>query len=47
MQNNPVETEIMTIEDAINSGARALFGEVRQGGQVVSMGEKDNKKIFY
>ena len=46
MQNNPVETEIMTIEDAINSGARALFGE-KYGKEVrvVSMGEKDNQKF--
>ena len=46
MQNNPVETEIMTIEDAINSGARALFGE-KYGKEVrvVSMGEIDNQKF--
>ena len=46
MQNNSVETEIMTIEDAINSGARALFGE-KYGKEVrvVSMGEKDNQKF--
>ena len=46
LQNQIIETEIMATEDAMRSGARALFGE-RYGKEVrvVSMGEKDSQKF--
>ncbi len=48
LQNAPVETRLMALEDAMQSGARALFGEkYGEEVRVVSMGEvvsKDGKK---
>ncbi|MDX2204715.1 MAG: alanine--tRNA ligase [Hyphomicrobiaceae bacterium] len=40
LQNTPVETRLMALEDAMHSGARALFGEkYGEEVRVVSMGE--------
>ena len=40
LQNSPVETRLMALEDAIETGARALFGEkYSEEVRVVSMGE--------
>ena len=46
MQNNSVETQVMSTDDAMNTGARALFGE-KYGKEVrvVSMGNFNNKKF--
>ena len=46
MQNNSVETQVMSTDDAMNTGARALFGE-KYGKEVrvVSMGNFNDKKF--
>ncbi|MBL6624200.1 MAG: alanine--tRNA ligase [Rhizobiales bacterium] len=46
MQNNSVETQVMSTDDAMKTGARALFGE-KYGKEVrvVSMGNFNDKKF--
>jgi len=46
MQNNSVETEVMSTDDAMKTGARALFGEkYGEEVRVVSMGDFNDKKF--
>ncbi|MEL0231972.1 MAG: alanine--tRNA ligase [Hyphomicrobiales bacterium] len=46
MQNNSVETQVMSTDDAMKTGARALFGEkYGEEVRVVSMGNFNNKKF--
>ncbi len=46
MQNNSVETQVMSTDDAMKTGARALFGEkYGEEVRVVSMGNLNDKKF--